>query len=212
MIESKPAQGSNTPNTSEKFDVNFDVIHLTSTQLQKKYKREFNSHRGMINRKNQGLCTVHKDFLTFSSFLKIMKTIPGEGFTLDRINPHDTEYSPAKCRWASKKTQANNQIEHISPFPKDSLELWESEYKKSKKIYKYSGAETREAFFYRVTKENMECYEYICKSHYGEPSSENTNRYLIWKKLHEMAKETYSKNKINTKTLDTFYKSQIKSM
>lgn len=83
-----------------------DIERLTKTALKKKYSREYNSWR---NGKSRAKETNDWDpaFEDFSDFLRIMgPSKPGE--TLDRIDWNDLHYGPGRCRWASKKLQANN--------------------------------------------------------------------------------------------------------
>jgi hypothetical protein len=83
-----------------------DIGRLTRTELQRKYRPEYNSWRnGKSRAKPAG--NWAPEFEDFASFLRVMG--PKEpGDTLDRINSNDLYYGPAQCRWASKSQQANN--------------------------------------------------------------------------------------------------------
>lgn len=53
--------------------------------------------------------TVCKRWRTsFAAFLKDMTRAPGLNYSIDRIN-NNGNYTPKNCRWATAKTQRNNQ-------------------------------------------------------------------------------------------------------
>jgi len=90
-----------------------DINKLTATELSVKYKRTYSSHKNMKQRAKQGLCIVHPELREFKGFLRLVLPNPSdigepEGYTLDRIDPHDKEYAAKKVRWATKTEQANN--------------------------------------------------------------------------------------------------------
>ena len=86
----------------------FRMGKMTMSMLRKRWPKEHNSHRGMLDRRKTRGAKVADEFLRFDCFLAEVGPCPGEGFTLDRIDCFDPEYSPDKVRWASKTTQSNN--------------------------------------------------------------------------------------------------------
>jgi len=91
-------------------------------KLRGKYPHESNCHRNMRQRCNKKWnphkkkyndSKCHPDFDKFTCFLAIMGVAPTPSHTIDRINVHLKEYSPANCRWADKPTQATNKTNTI---------------------------------------------------------------------------------------------------
>ncbi|MDO6757039.1 hypothetical protein Q4598_12420 [Phaeobacter inhibens] len=89
-------------------DVERDLEGLSRTELKNKYPQEYQSWKNMKSRRRDG-AVVHSSILDFGDFLRLIGQMPEPGMTLDRINPHDPEYSPDKCRWLTKAQQASNQ-------------------------------------------------------------------------------------------------------
>lgn len=85
-----------------------DCEALSKMQLRRRYNREANAHRNMLQRARTNGAFIHKSFHCFQEFLKYVGPIPAKGATLDRINNNDREYAPGKVRWADKRTQNNN--------------------------------------------------------------------------------------------------------
>lgn len=89
------------------------IATLTAMELRQHYRREANSHKNMLSRRNTQGAVVHPDFIEFASFLRIMGPMPAKKATLDRIDNNDPEYAPGKVRWADKKTQNSNKSDTI---------------------------------------------------------------------------------------------------
>ncbi|APH70037.1 hypothetical protein [Aquibium oceanicum] len=109
-----------------------DVETLSATDLKMRFPAEYNSHknRKFTAKKNGWLW--HPEFADFASFLRIVGPIPEPGCTLDRIDPHDTEYAPGKVRWLGKRGQANNRKCTIMKTYEDvtaPLSVWAEETK-----------------------------------------------------------------------------------
>ena len=85
-----------------------DIAALSSTELRKKYKSEYNSWDNMKQRCKKKGYVLHPAFGNFKAFLNAMGPKPDPTYTLDRIDPANPEYSPKNCRWASKALQAAN--------------------------------------------------------------------------------------------------------
>ena len=85
-----------------------DIANLSGSELRKKYHREANSHKNSKSRCKRSGYEWHPDFDSFKEFLQHLGPCPGEGYTLDRIDPSDPEYAPGKVRWASKAAQTHN--------------------------------------------------------------------------------------------------------
>lgn len=71
-----------------------DCLDLTATQLHKKYKHEYESWKNHKTRTKERGLDVHPQFEKFSDFLASVG--PCNGGTLDRKNPSDPEYAPAR--------------------------------------------------------------------------------------------------------------------
>lgn len=89
-------------------DFERDLEGLSRTELKNKYPQEYQSWKNMKSRRHDG-AVVHPSILDFGDFLRLIGLMPEPGMTLDRIDPHDPEYSPDKCRWLTKAQQASNQ-------------------------------------------------------------------------------------------------------
>jgi hypothetical protein len=85
-----------------------DCQSLGATELRRRYPREANTHRNMLQRAKTAGRTIHPDFYTFRDFLAHVGPCPCSGATLDRIDNNDAEYGPGKVRWADKRTQNSN--------------------------------------------------------------------------------------------------------
>lgn len=96
-----------------------NTIHGHTTWANGKQKRTktYRTWDGMIQRCTNNKCNRWVDYgakgvavcerwKTFENFLADMGERP-EGMTIDRVNPYGN-YELSNCRWADKRTQANN--------------------------------------------------------------------------------------------------------
>lgn len=90
-----------------------DVRSRTRKDLIARYPAEWNCYRGMRGRERTNGAVVSGDLRSFAGFLKSLGPCPAPGYTVDRTDCLDPEYSPRKVRWASKKVQANNRISTV---------------------------------------------------------------------------------------------------
>ena len=100
-----------------------DCVELSAGELHRKYEKEYNSWKNMKQRcrPSEGEYTLHPSFSDFSDFLSMMGPMPGQGYTLDRIDFTDNEYAPGKVRWADKTTQTENRSSTVFLNINDSL-------------------------------------------------------------------------------------------
>lgn len=89
-------------------DLEREIGSLSRTELREKHPQEYESWKNMKSRRRHG-AIVHPSISDFGDFLRLIGPMPEPGMTLDRIDPHDPEYSPDKCRWLTKAQQASNQ-------------------------------------------------------------------------------------------------------
>src|SRR5690242_7798856 len=82
--------------------------NLSANALRKRWPREANSHRNMLQRGPTQGRVIHPAFRNFRDFLLHVGPKPSRGATLDRIDNTDPEYGPGKVRWADKRTQNSN--------------------------------------------------------------------------------------------------------
>lgn len=99
---------------NERGEMGFEeaVERLGATGLRVAFRREANSHRKMLERaKADDTLIVDPAWRAeFRNFLRDMGPSPGPDFTLDRIDTRRAEYGPGLCRWADKRTQAENRV------------------------------------------------------------------------------------------------------
>ena len=93
----------------DQIQIEQDIKHLLMKDLKKKYKDEWNSFHGMFyDRCNKKGYICHPAIDTFSKFLQVFGLVPRKGWTIDRIDPNNVEYTPTGCEWVSKQRQAEN--------------------------------------------------------------------------------------------------------
>lgn len=77
--------------------------------LRNTYRGEENSHRDMLQRRfTKERAIVCDQWLTFEGFLRTFGPAKVKGWTVNRKNPADPEYSPEKCEWAPKRVQTRD--------------------------------------------------------------------------------------------------------
>lgn len=89
------------------------VRGVRDAELKARFPGEHVTHGRMMGDANRGECVVAGRWHSFRQFLEDMGQKPEPSFTLDRINPHDPEYAPGKCRWLDKSGQARNRTNNL---------------------------------------------------------------------------------------------------
>ena len=86
-----------------------DIKHLLMKDLKAKYKAEWNAFSGMFYDRCGGKGYIcHPAINTFPKFIQVFGLVPRGGWTIDRIDPNNVEYTPTGCEWVSKQRQAEN--------------------------------------------------------------------------------------------------------
>jgi hypothetical protein len=99
---------------------------LPKMELRHRYPHEANSHRDMLGRVRTHRAIICYEWLTFEGYLRTAGPIPLPGWTRDRINPYDPEYSPAKTHWTSKPRQTGNRRNSVR-ITGDDRRVWSPE-------------------------------------------------------------------------------------
>lgn len=112
-------------------------VRLKQKGLSTKYPSEHSSWAKMIRRCTNQDDRSYKDYggrgikvcepwrNSFEQFLKDMGPRPSMLYSIDRIN-NDGDYEPSNCRWATRKTQANNcRKNHYVTYKGETLSLAE---------------------------------------------------------------------------------------
>lgn len=90
-----------------------DAGSLILSELQHRWRGEYNSHRAMLGRRKTHGARVDEEFWRFPNFLRQVGPKPHPSYSLDRIDHGDPEYAPGKVRWASKRTQTQNRSNSV---------------------------------------------------------------------------------------------------
>ena len=136
--------------------VTTDIKILSATELRVAYVKEYKAWDNIKQKSKIGF-SYSQEFETFAGFLLFLGKAENKKMSIDRIDPHDTEYAPGKVRWADKKTQSLNQVEHVSPFPSATREQWEHNYKlDARRNHDGKVIEPREYYFFRIANNRLE--------------------------------------------------------
>jgi hypothetical protein len=80
----------------------------------------------------------------FLNFLADMSPFPGQGYSLHRID-NDGDYTPANCKWATRREQSGNQHH---PIGRTGLKgVWLSPYGKYRAVFYRDGREHHVGMF-----------------------------------------------------------------
>ena len=87
---------------SQKDSITDYIDTCSRTELRLLYPGAYSSWKNVKQRCGRGEGVLHPDFKEFPDFLLAMGPRPTPGWSVDRTDHTDPDYSPVKCCWASQ--------------------------------------------------------------------------------------------------------------
>lgn len=104
---------------TRKHKVDDDIANCSRTELRLLYPGAYSSWKNAKTRCKDGKGVLHPEFDQFPDFLAAMGPRPKKGFSVDRKDYSNPDYSSANCRWLSTRGQTANR--RNTRYLKDSL-------------------------------------------------------------------------------------------